>query len=104
MMNGKIASSGEAVSTTNPSQAIIERIADLEGICPTELTPPLYSAVDPDALDALVSSPAGESSVSVRFTYKEYDIRITSGGSVSIDQPEDAKRSVQVLEAPTGSP
>lgn len=81
-------SSGEQ-SREEPSRTIVHRIADLEGVDPTELTPPLYSVIDPDALDSLFHSPTiGESQTSghVRFTYCSYEVHVRSDGRVSISE------------------
>lgn len=45
--------------------------------------PPLYGAVDPEALDRLVTEMAdGE----VSFTYAEHEITVTSGGTIHLDE------------------
>lgn len=49
-----------------PSTAVIEQIAETKGVEPVELTP-LYRAVDPDALDALVDD---RSEGHVKFMYE----------------------------------
>lgn len=71
----------------NPSTLIIDLIADLQGVDPVELTPPLYSVIDPDALDALFHSSTGDASQTsghVDFEYCGYEIRIQSDGEVAI--------------------
>lgn len=71
----------------NPSAMVIDLIADLEGVDPVELSPPLYSAIDPDALDALFRFPkddAPQTSGYVHFEYHDYEIRIQSDGEIAI--------------------
>lgn len=80
--------SGE-ISQKKPSVRIVERIADLEETDPTELTPPLYSVIDLEAVDALFHTPAvGESQTSgrVRFSYNGYDVCVRSEGEISISE------------------
>lgn len=70
-----------------PSTLIIELIADLEGVDPAELSPPLYSVIDPDALDALFGSSTDDEPQTaghVDFEYCGYEIRIQSDGEVAI--------------------
>lgn len=62
------------------SQLVVETVADAEGVDPLAL-PPLYSEIDPDALDALFQPrlqptsgpPVGE----VQFSYHGYTVRVT---------------------------
>lgn len=86
-MEATTTASTEAVATKNLSQEIINRVADREGANPTELTPPLYSAIDPEALDSLFSTTdTGKSQAPGRlqFAYKGYEITVQSDGGVSI--------------------
>ena len=71
----------------NPSAMVIGLIADLEGADPVELSPPLYSAIDPDALDALFrfsEDDAPQTSGYVYFEYHDYEIRVQSDGEIAI--------------------
>lgn len=63
------------------STKIIEAIADLEGVDPTELREPLYGAIDPEALDVLV----GSGDVSVTFTYHGYEVTVANGHEPEIE-------------------
>lgn len=69
------------------SVRVIRTVADATDRDASEL-PPLYGAVDPDALDALVEGMAdGE----VSFTYAGQDVTVTSSGHVSCaDRRADA--------------
>lgn len=69
-----------------PSYRVVKAVAQKEGVSPSELTPPLFSVVDPDALDALVQEDADSitSQVEVEFTYRGYVVQIRNGPTVSI--------------------
>jgi hypothetical protein len=62
---------------------VVSAVASREGVDPTAIEPPLYDAIDPDALDALVAS-NGESGLHVSFTYCGYPITVDAGGGVSV--------------------
>lgn len=65
-----------------PSRIVLDRIADLEDTTPAELSTPLYSVIDPDALDALFHSSGAETSETatrVEFTYCGYEVHVTDG-------------------------
>jgi len=67
------------------SRAVVEAVADAENADPTEL-PPLFAAIDPDALDALFK-PASEQTVvtgTVQFRYAGYDVTVHEDGSVML--------------------
>ena len=73
-----------------PSTRVIERVAALEGVDPTELEVPLYGAIDPDLLDSLVETAADRpyrSPVRIEFSYYCYDVVVTSDGSISVTEP-----------------
>ncbi|MCW8172002.1 hypothetical protein D8S78_02015 [Natrialba swarupiae] len=60
---------------------MIEMVARKEGVSPSELSPPLFSVVDPDALDALIQADADSttSGVEIKFTYLDYVVQIRNG-------------------------
>ena len=67
----------------SPSLAVVEAIADLVGVAPTDLSDEgvvLYEHVDPDALDALVS---GRSDADVSLTVAGYDVRVGPESAVA---------------------
>lgn len=66
------------------SEAVVTAVAESEGVDSTELSPPLYHAVDPDALDSLFSASAGTTRGSgrVTFTYCGYAITVEVDGTV----------------------
>lgn len=65
------------------AEMVIEMISEAEGESPTEITPPLYDVVDPEALDAVTESigPKG----TVAFEYCGHEVRVGGDGDVSID-------------------
>lgn len=66
---------------------IIDLISDLEGVDPVELSPPLYSVIDPKALDTLFRSASGDTphpSGHIQFEYCGYEIRVQSDGEITI--------------------
>ncbi|WP_049964161.1 HalOD1 output domain-containing protein [Natrinema thermotolerans] len=82
-------SSPDEPSTPNgevpPSQAIIEAIAAHEGVDVTEIEPPayepLFTAVNPEALDELFRTAAGtESNAVVSLEYEGYEIVVRADG------------------------
>ncbi|RQG95553.1 HalOD1 output domain-containing protein [Natrarchaeobius chitinivorans] len=69
-----------------PSYRVVEAVAQKEGVSPSELSPPLFSVVNPEALDALVQEDADSntSQVKVEFTYLDYVVEIRNGPTVSV--------------------
>lgn len=75
----------------SPAAVVVETIARIEGRSMDE-GPPIYGAVDADALEQLVeharTRPAG-ASLSVEFAYYGYRIRVTDGGSIRLEKLDD---------------
>ena len=76
--------------TTRASERVVAAVASREGVGPTEL-PPLYGAIDPDALDDLVGdlgdvdgSRNGTPGLEIEFTYHGYDATVTAGDRVRL--------------------
>lgn len=57
------------------SECIINAVAEIEDEDPTGLSPPLYEAIDPDALDNLVAS---QNTSRVQFEYSNHRVTVTS--------------------------
>lgn len=57
-----------------PSQRVLDAIAAEEGTSPLSFETPLYEAIDPDALDALVPDEATDATV--EFTYRGYRVTV----------------------------
>ena len=62
--------------STSPSEAVVDVVAAVEATDPVDM-PPLFHAVDPDALDSLVSS-VGEDSLCISFAYDGHDVAVTA--------------------------
>ncbi|AFZ74908.1 HalOD1 output domain-containing protein [Natronobacterium gregoryi] len=80
-----------------PSQAIIDAIATREGVDPTDIAPPeydpLYSVVNPEALDELISTTTQSRAV-VAFEYEGYDVVVRGNGRVDVSDPSDESGSL----------
>ena len=77
----------EPDSTESIVVAILTEIAKREGDPPAELTPPLYTVIDPDVLEALFGNPRyGESrdTVSLEFTYLDYRVVVRGSDEIEI--------------------
>ncbi|MCU4739943.1 hypothetical protein OB955_10430 [Halobacteria archaeon AArc-m2/3/4] len=77
------------MSYPDPSREVIDRIATLEGIAPTDLAPPNYDVlndvIDPDALDALCrSGDRAPVPIEVVFEFNGYRVTVTNDGSVTV--------------------
>jgi hypothetical protein len=70
---------------TDPSQAVVEAVADHRGVAVEELRDPLYDVVDPDALDDLFRDGTGR----VAFEYLGYDVTVRHDGTVDVFPAED---------------
>lgn len=87
----------EATSTLDrhqrPSERIVELVAELEDVESAEVTPPLYEAVDPDALDDLFDGGYATctSADLVSFTYREYDVTVSTEGDETVVELSDAR-------------
>lgn len=68
---------------------VVEAVAAEQGTDATDLAP-LYHSIDPDALENLFSNrslPRGHGAhpqTEVRFTYEEYRVTVSSGGSIDV--------------------
>ena len=70
------------------SSAVVSAVAAVAGTSPVEM-PPLYSVVDPDALETLVDGPAvsrrSSSDTHVSFPYNGYDVTVCDDGTVTVE-------------------
>jgi len=87
MSNGK----AELRSEWQPSERVVESVAEAKGVDPVDLNPPLNDVVDLDALDALFSPVGGvpRSLGRVEFSYDGYVVVVEGNGSVTVE-PADA--------------
>ncbi|MGQ3412202.1 HalOD1 output domain-containing protein [Natrinema sp. LN54] len=79
------------------SQAVIEAVAEAEGVSPTEISPPAYeplhAVVDPAALDALFAdrhNGASRSLGTVSFPFCGYDVTVSQDGTVLLEDPTES--------------
>ena len=82
-MNGSRSVETTLNGDVSASDGILETIAGVEGVDPIELTPPLYSVVDPEALDAVIESLGGRAGW-IEFDYRGYQVTINGAGGVSV--------------------
>ena len=74
----------QSVKAVPAGYAVVERVAALEGVDPTEL-PPLYESIDVEALERLVEAAEGAgSSLRVEFSYYGHEVSITGEGAVRV--------------------
>ena len=86
-----------------PSQAVVEAVAEREGVDPTEIEPPaydpLYAVINPEALDRLFeAATVTPEDASVSFEYEGYAISVYSDGRVCIDDAAGTDDSVRPVE------
>lgn len=65
------------------TQVIVERVAAERGVEPLEL-PPLYQAIDPEALEALITSSSEGQELRLTFSYGGHRVSVTESGSVEV--------------------
>lgn len=70
-----------------PSIAVVAAVTAQTGSAPTEV-PPLFSAVDPEALDALFPLRDAESARSVDFTFAGFAVTVYATGEVALVRAE----------------
>lgn len=84
------------------SARIVEKVADREGIAPTELDTPLYHAVDPGALDALFDDGRGRDGGyrRVEFEYNGYLVTVSSADRIRLQETGDVARDTNRVADP----
>ena len=70
---------------TPVSVKVVRRVAAVTDQEVAQL-PPLYDAVDPEALDSLLESVANPSSLEIRITYAGRRVIIDGRGAVSVEE------------------
>ncbi|MXV64042.1 hypothetical protein GS429_18630 [Natronorubrum sp. JWXQ-INN-674] len=75
---------GEGVTTCHQpvSEKVVRAVAEREGADPTALHPPLYDAINPEALDSLFGDRATDGRV--EFHWLDYRIVVFSSGSIRV--------------------
>ncbi len=82
----------EADSQTRPTTAVIEAIAEHEGVDPLDLEQPLAEVVDTDALDSILDHVAANpesSDITVRFSYNGCRVRVSDDGTVAVSSQSE---------------
>lgn len=72
--------------STSPSEAVIEAVAEAEGVEPTDLQP-LYDVLDPDALNSLFKSRNHVNQTRrglITFEYHGYEVHVDEDGQVTL--------------------
>lgn len=75
-------------SLRSPSLRVVDAVANAEGVDPTDLEPPLYDAVDPNAIDGLfdaTATPNASRNGRLTFRYRGYDVTVRADGTVSLE-------------------
>lgn len=89
---------GDSVDTDErpPSQAVVEAVAEAEGVRPTDLAPPeyesLHAVVDPAALDALFADRSNNTRRprgTVSFRFCDFDVTVDRDGRVTLEEPTE---------------
>lgn len=83
----KTTTAGPALDRETVSERVVAAVADATDTAPENLTPPLFSAVDPEALEAFVRSLDGESADPggrVEFSYCGCEVTVTADGRVHL--------------------
>ncbi|MFO7927484.1 HalOD1 output domain-containing protein [Natronomonas sp.] len=77
------------MDSVTPTQAIIEAVAAAACVDETDLDP-LYEAIDPDALNALVEASGGErSEVRIQFRFNGYVVTVADTGVIQLQEVGD---------------
>lgn len=68
------------------STAVVRAVAEVAGVDATEL-PPLYTAIEPDALDAIfMPTPEGDPRQgTVIFRYADHRVEVTAEGDIAVE-------------------
>ncbi len=74
------------VRSNQPTDAVVQAVATVEGVEPVDLDIPLFTVIDPDALDSLFESPSDD--LGVTFRYHGHEIELDSDLTVTVDGTE----------------
>lgn len=68
---------------------LVQAVADAADVDPVDLSPPLYDAVDPEALEALFAPTEGGTTRRgrVEFSYAEYRVTVSVDGDGNSERP-----------------
>ncbi len=85
---------------TSPTEAVIDAVAAASGIEPRAL-PPLYEAVDPDALDRLFcrgDAASGSSGTVLSFTANGWNVFVRDDGRIRVCDPSGPEEFTPVFD------
>lgn len=74
------------VGDRSPSEAVVDAIAAISDVQPADLDP-LYTSIDPDALDALCESGGNDGVPSVSFDYHGFAVTVDGLDRVVVVEP-----------------
>lgn len=79
----------ERGTENTPVYAVVSAVAEVEGTDPVEL-PPLYEAINPEALNDLFMSRPVSAVETVSFQYGGYDVVVRGSGEVQVQSTSEA--------------
>ncbi|WP_435345979.1 HalOD1 output domain-containing protein [Haloarchaeobius sp. HRN-SO-5] len=89
------------MKTDSASFLVVGEVAREEGVPPEELSPPLGTVIDAEALDRLVQSDRAspENPVEIAFEYRDYTVRVRTEAEVrvSVDDASDSPDATELL-------
>ena len=68
--------------TYTVSERVIQAIPDCEGVSPLDISPPLFDAIDPDALDRVYAD--GRPGVTTEFQYAGFRVTVRPSGRIEL--------------------
>jgi len=86
------------------STQIIEAIAETAGVDPLEL-PPLYEAIDPEALDTLIAGSEANQSASpdiIEFAYADYTVTVYGDQTIEVTDTVSSSAESTGVHVSTG--
>jgi len=71
------------------SQTVLKAVAELSNraVIPTDSTtplPPLYEAIDPDALNTICQDATADTEITITFTYCGYEVSVKNGDEIIV--------------------
>lgn len=79
----------ERDTENTPVYAVVSAVAEAEDADPVDL-PPLYNAIDPDALNDLFTSRPEQTVERVTFRYVGYDVVVRGNGEVLVHSEQES--------------
>jgi hypothetical protein len=83
-------------TSRSPVDAIVETVAGLEDIDPSEL-PPMYESINPDILNTMVRGRPSDADAAVCFVYNGWNICVRGDGSFVVGDPEQAAEPIPLF-------